>query len=113
MLTLNFLLQSNMHTNTNAAHNYSNQHPFSLNISSGNPGQFTNQNQEQPPASNHPVTNPAAGQGYNLQKSNNVSNYYLQIRSCTILSLKPFLSRLLLYQQARPMLYQAYDLSRM
>lgn len=63
--------QTNMHPNTTAAHNYTNQHSFSLNITSSTTGPFT-QNQEQAPASNHPVANPGGGQTF-IQKSNNVS----------------------------------------
>ncbi|ENN80795.1 hypothetical protein YQE_02804, partial [Dendroctonus ponderosae] len=62
---------TNMHPNTTAAHNYTNQHTFSLNITSTTTGPFS-QSQEQAPASNHPVANPGGGQTF-IQKSNNVS----------------------------------------
>ncbi|XP_050297031.1 uncharacterized protein LOC126736624 isoform X2 [Anthonomus grandis grandis] len=65
---------ANIHSNPNIAHNYSNQHSFSLNMSSGSPN-FMNQNNQTadqtPPASNHPVANSSmSGQSYGFQKIN-------------------------------------------
>uniref|UniRef100_A0AAR5QHH1 Uncharacterized protein n=1 Tax=Dendroctonus ponderosae TaxID=77166 RepID=A0AAR5QHH1_DENPD len=61
---------ANMHPNTTAAHNYTNQHTFSLNVTSTTSGPFS-QSQERAPASNHPVANPGGGQTF-IQKNNNV-----------------------------------------